>query len=535
MRQPYPTGMSEVFAVQHEPVTNKVAAAKWFCPTSWLIDWIDVRLLGTRLICLGIGVDLVGALVILACFEEPMLQGACVAFLLVLATLRVAVIRSLDPFAVLFFAWSLVFIEVPVAVIGARPSALEVDAGLAITIPRPSDASCAESLMLLAGCFVAVVFAVAAVRIRDKPEWHPGAKGARRMFICAMLMLIVSVGYDFALAGSRDAMRGWTRSAVEFFKFISFDTALMIVLFLLLLEPFRPRNSGSVVRSIRWMSLATAFVALYSFIGSKGAILTLLFAAIVFPLSLGAFVARRYMLVPRMYVLVVLALVSIPLFGFVSNLRSIRKLSPEASVVQTVVMATEAPFDLSATGEIISQRISIPLFRYLVLWDRFRIEAPLDHWDKSEYFVYTGDSLLNLVLPGTPFEACYAPSSSLLEPLLAGSDLISVPRDQYLLRLNSQPTTIFGLLIVAMGWFAPIGAFLLAAAARLAFNARAPGVWFAALFVFYASLSCYGLDAALQIAISAGLTFAILCRAGRVGSPLQWRGPCWRIRARGGG
>jgi hypothetical protein len=469
---------------------------------------------------LGVAADTLGVLSIFIMFEGQLLQVACVGFLIVVAGLRLVFVRSRDPFAVLFFIWSLIFVEVPVAIFGTAPSTLQVDAGLAISLPRPSDESCAVSLIQLVACYLAVLFAIAVVRLDTKTRWLLEGRRVRGVAALAVLSFVISVGYDFVLPSQLSEMPRVARIVVELLKIIFFDTAVVVFLFMLLLQPVRPRGREASATAIVWLALAVVFVLLYSFTGSKGAIFTIGMAAVIFPLALGETIGRPWTLSPRIPLVLAALVVSVILFSHVNSLRQLRKGDLEAPVAETLSATLERPLELADTAELITQRISIPLYRYLAICDRFRSMQPGDNERTMYYFTYTSKSLFNLLLPGTPFEDCYAPSSSLLEPLLEGNrvyEFARQDRSEYLRFLNSQPSTIFGLMTLAMGWFAPIGVFLGTAVARWLFRAREPIVWFTSLFAFNAALSCYGLEAALQLAISAGLTFALFCLVGRLG------------------
>ena len=98
----------------------------------------------------------------------------------------------------------------------------------------------------------------------------------------------------------------------------------------------------------------------------------------------------------------------------------------------------------------------------------------------------------------------------MLEPLLLGRDMISVDPSEYWQRLNTQPTTIFGLSWIVFGFFAPVLVSFIYIFLRWIFNQGKIVMQAWSIFFFWLILCCYGIESAIQLSIGFALTFWIL-------------------------
>jgi hypothetical protein len=146
--------------------------------------------------------------------------------------------------------------------------------------------------------------------------------------------------------------------------------------------------------------------------------------------------------------------------------------------------------------ENIFYRISAEVNRYFLLaTDFFQNDEP---FRRLEYGGYIGKNLVNLFLPGTPFPEAYFMSSMLLPQLLNRSELISGGRVELVLQLNTQPLTLFGLLLFFFGYAAPAVFLLYALLTQKVLFGRFPLVATGAFLFFFFSFSMYGLEVVIQ-------------------------------------
>ena len=107
------------------------------------------------------------------------------------------------------------------------------------------------------------------------------------------------------------------------------------------------------------------------------------------------------------------------------------------------------------------------------------------------------------MLPGTPFLDAYAPSSNLMPAVLSSSPLVGESsKAQLLLSLNTQPYTLFGVLVLLCGPLAPLAAF--AAGGLLAFVYRLTrhvALRLGFIYLFNAALHAYGIEVVVANAV----------------------------------
>ena len=158
----------------------------------------------------------------------------------------------------------------------------------------------------------------------------------------------------------------------------------------------------------------------------------------------------------------------------------------------------------------ICQRLSVEFYRYVLIVTKTNSIISFDNQASLNYFYYCVKNLINLLIPGTVYSEAYQPSSMMLEPLLLGRDMISVDPSEYWQRLNTQPTTIFGLSWIVFGFFAPVLVSFIYIFLRWIFNQGKIVMQAWSIFFFWLILCCYGIESAIQLSIGFALTFWIL-------------------------
>lgn len=467
---------------------------------------ISAQRVGAALEWLGIAVNIVLFLGVLGVGDRgtECIGGAC--FLAFVASLRALSARLGDPLLALFWIWSLLFVEFPCACIAAMPREFPVDYGLAVELPVPGPSSIGWALTHLACCYLAVIASAAVFPARTRLSW-PSIRPLWAIVV-SIAMLVVGVLYDRFRTVLPGLERPLIRTAFEVMKIISYDSAI-VTFWIAVFATWTPgTTSRSSSRLAAYAAACIGFVVIHTYNSSKGAILLLVFLAVGIPLSLALRCPQARIIVPRGRMLVLGAILSLPIFGFAEALRTERKLgssnSPDA--VSGIV-------DRLVSGELAESaalRLSVPFLRYLAIFDRFGAFDSGDRDSSTSYANYTARSLVNLVAPGTPFPDAYAPSSMVLDDLLVGIPLEGPDRDNLRAQLNSQPTTVFGFSFAVIGWWTPIAVLLASLVLRGVFVLGGfMGACFCAVLL-QGALSCYGLDAAIQVSIAFSATIGTL-------------------------
>ena len=459
----------------------------------------------------GIGLDLtcVALMALLGNLSSTLLASA--AFLGLVAALRVISFRSNSPLLYLFFTCSAVFIEIPCAFFGGASHLFPIDHGLAIELPPPTAAAVWAALTHLTLCYVAIVVACSLHRRSTTFRITP-PRTAIALTLTALLFAL-SVVYDFQQQFGIDLNAPSVQRISEALKFVSYD--LSIAAFWIVIFATWRHGSSRSFRQRAWIATfaAGAFIGVYSLTGSKGAILIGVLILVVLSGSFGLALGPARLMVPRVRLIVMAGLLSIPLFGLVQSMREERKygnqsqLTADASSISDRLLSGELP-------QLVVSRVSTGYLRYLAIVSHFQDGNAGKDNRSAEYLVHSAKSFMNLLLPGTPFPKEFAPSSALLEPLLGNSEFKELDRDSYRAQLNSQPTTIFGFGFIVFGWATPVA---LAAVAMLLDRLAANGLLGAATAIpmAYFGMQCYGLDAAIQVSLSFTATFMLLVIAGR--------------------
>lgn len=466
-------------------------------------------------LCLAISAGML--VVMLLLLKDNAATWACAGFNLAVLGMRYAARKSTDPYVLIFLAFSLLFIEVPIAFIAVRWPDYLPSTGLSFDLTPPSARTAAGALGFLLLFYAAFFVAVRLVPLaRHATTYLPRRVTLAQVLPPAALMLAFSFAYDNMLSASLTLARPGV--LIEVLKFLCYDAAIFFFLFLVLVSDRRTTEGRLGRVGMFYYGLAAAFFLMHTVNSSKGAILVLWTLAFVFPLAIATQIRGARMIVPRLWVLIGVAACTPLVFIGAQVFRHIRRAAAMEGVQLSI---TDAFARLHVDGGVlqdggaelfltIGDRLSSVFNRYMVLYTSF---DPFEDWgamDSSEFPTYLGKSFLNLHLPGTPYPEAYFPSSMMFERLVQGKELLSGDLVSLQTSLNSQPYSGFGVLLLVAGLLAPIAFMVLIIALRLLH--RAGGFYAAVLSImlFYGFLSCYGAEAVFQVALSVPCTIALL-------------------------
>jgi hypothetical protein len=145
------------------------------------------------------------------------------------------------------------------------------------------------------------------------------------------------------------------------------------------------------------------------------------------------------------------------------------------------------------------------LDQFLLLFDSY-ILIPFDLQASYEFCSYLVKNTLNLLLPGTPYQEAYAPSSQLFSYVLRKQSLVSEYNSTALfLSLNTQPYTLFGVFMIIFGIYSPFFLYLFINFISFILN-YFKNIFISTLILYFFGgiLSSYGFE------IVIGVTFNVL-------------------------
>jgi len=424
-------------------------------------------------------------------------------------------LRSTDPFLLLFLFFSLLFIEFPIALMAIFPNDFDVGYGLHEVIAQPNSEQVGFAVILLLLCYLCIFFITSLYPIRQNTV--RGSFSLLRGSILGLTLLLFSFFFDENLGLSAPNTQFFV---LEVIKTISNDWAITTFLITVIILNNKIYKNNSI--NLYFFVFFIVFFLLYqSLQGSKGAMLTTLVCGIIFPFAISAQFTNSIVPIFRTWILILFGLLSIPLFVIGLELRFTRKYMGEDYSLINLLNSndlgskmfeynTDYYSNWLATFWIICQRLSVEFYRYVLIVTKTNPIISFDNQASLNYFYYCGKNLINLLIPGTVYSEAYQPSSMMLEPLLLGRDMISVDPSEYWQRLNTQPTTIFGLSWITFGFFAPVLVSFIYIFLRWIFNQGKMVMQAWSIFFFWLILCCYGIESAIQLSIGFALTFWIL-------------------------
>jgi hypothetical protein len=445
-----------------------------------------------------------------------------IAFNTAVLGMRMGWRKSQDPFVLVFLAFSLIYVEVPVAFMSMSWPEYVPSTGLSFDLPAPTESTVGYALVFLLAFYVGFAVAIRAIALPTRASRNlPSGATLGRVLPVALALLAFSYAYDNYLSASLTLSSPGV--LVEVAKFLSYDAAIVFLLFVVLMASL-PSGAGAGRTGMLYMGIAGGFFALHTVNSSKGALLVLLFLAFVLPLAVLVRIRHARMIVPRVWVLGTLAIAAPLVFIGAQVFRHMRR---AAAMEGKELGFNEAFARLSVDGgvlqnggselfSVIGDRLSTAFNRYIVFYEQFDPLGNSAALDALNFPTYLVKSFINLHMPGTPYPEAYFPSSMMVERIVQRQELLSGDLVSLQTSLNSQPFSIFGLSLLMAGVWAPL--LFMAVVMLLRVVLRRWGfyasVW--SLVLFNGLLSCYGAEAAFQASVSFCATIAVALYVARI-------------------
>jgi hypothetical protein len=447
-------------------------------------------------------------------------------------------------FSILLCFFSLLYLNIPTAFVLVQGSDYLFGDGLA-SVPF-SQEEYHESLAL---CFVylsvlwfsiwlGIVFA--GTRVREFDNAYFSSIRVLDILILGSAVLVITWLDNQGIADVRLEGADKVNSLLAF---VFFDHAYLVMVGLILI--FKLNDVTDHLIANRYSMLAfvvfVAFVTLSFVSGSKGAILVVFVLYILLPCAYFREFPRSLISFPTPWLIVFLLIIALPLFYFAL----IQRVSLASGVAPDygTLLAGIVSFDGDVFSDLVNHvfyRLSWGgLDRFMLIVQSFYVEG-YDLETATAFVDYLAKNTLNLILPGTPYPAYYAPSSQLF-PQVIWKNLAGGAQDvnSLIMSFNTQPYTIFGVFIVSMGPLTPFVLFLSAFMVVFIYNGvKHPFLKISFVYFVHGALSSYGLEAAFGNSVhlfvsivlmyfilktlaflDIGRAFAIAVKSGYVRSP----------------
>ena len=232
----------------------------------------------------------------------------------------------------------------------------------------------------------------------------------------------------------------------ELIRFCFHDAAIFMSLCLLNIGRLNEKNSKNVA------IFQTLFIILcliyFTSLGSKGAVLTAILLCIVIPISCASILGLKSIILPTGKSLFFLGLFAPPLFFLGLYFRNLMS-QVSAAFSDPVGSLWLTLGDSNEYRELVLStlyRLSADFNRYLLISTEFFQNG--NYLYRLNLFTYTIKNTLNLFLPGTPFPESYFMSSMYLPNILSRIPFESGDYLELILKMNTQPYTIFGFFII---------------------------------------------------------------------------------------
>jgi hypothetical protein len=268
----------------------------------------------------------------------------------------------------------------------------------------------------------------------------------------------------------------------------------------------------TVNQSILYFVLILSLFLLLNISGtSKAALLQVFTFFFLGPLAF-FYKSGQSILWPQKKLFVIGLILAIPLFLYSMFSRTIMGLGISLNLENILdLLVNSGDFDLKIIFDLIFERLSALVNNFILIYSTFSTNYSLDY--SLHFSNYALSSLLNLVLPGTPFPESYVLTSQLFPKVIEQQVLESgLDRVTLLQQSNTQPYSLFGVLVIV---FSPIPAliicfifgFLLSAFFNLF---RGQSIKVIIMYSFTAFFSSYGIEAVIQFFVITFITALIL-------------------------
>ena len=421
---------------------------------------------------------------------------SALGFTLFILAFRWNLRRSVDPFVLIFLTFSMVYIELPVVLMASRyPDYFPTD-GLNLMPVTPSAIILAQGLAMLVIFYIASFCAIKAIVLKNHEGYSlPSFLKHKTAPYLAIALIIYGEIYDNLFSGFVTKVSG--NIIGELSRFITYDAALFLAMFLMLNQT-RVRRSRplSGKTTLLYFLLTGGYIVYRTISGSKGAMIMIFSLAFIYPLALLGRIRDQKILLPSPIV-AISALTILPVTYVIGLIfRLARNYGDRFTFSEACSYGLENLGTISLLLEGIGDRLSAAFNRYILIFSNYCENGFTDSVKALPRYIF--ENLLNLLLPGTLFPDSYYMSSMQLEKILLNEPFISGDTAQLLASLNTQPFTAFGICILFAGALGPLLFFLFIVMLRLLYNKTKFWGSLLTIILFDLTLSCYGLDPAVQ-------------------------------------
>lgn len=309
--------------------------------------------------------------------------------------------------------------------------------------------------------------------------------------------------------------------------FIFFDHAFFVfaaVSFFTLLT-YAQRNKVLGYK-LQFAVIMLVFLVISTMASSKGFILVIISLFFILPISYLMRDDRNLVFFPSKMLLVLMLPLAICLFVYSYYARTLLHSGGEGvtytNIMNIIHIIGDDGFIVAINT--IFYRIAAAYDRYVLIYYSYIGEKYSVSY-AWEYSAYLYRNFLNLILPGTPFQESYAPSSNLLGQVLSKEALNNNFTEIELAKsLNTQPYTLPGVLIIISGFVTPLIIFFLSAClTRIYSIVSRPWFHLSLLYLFSMLLLSYGVEVSIANAVHFSVSLIIFMMLAKQGKKINMK------------
>lgn len=257
---------------------------------------------------------------------------------------------------------------------------------------------------------------------------------------------------------SHAAIRAGKSGSEGLIKFLFFDHAYLFISGVALIA-VTTLDTNHKMKKTLILLIAFAFIGAFMLAGMKAGWLSLGILFLFLPYCYLRNNRTSFILFPSIYIIVSMCVLA-PVIYFATYFYRFAISSSFEFDVLTILSLLDSN-SLGILLEEIFYRLSAGGFdRFMLISTTFLTDG-FSSYGIQEYLPYMIKNFINLILPGTIYLEAYAPSSQMFPQVIQQVQMDGDVSASYLLSsINSQPYTIFGVMTVIGGWFAPLIIFL---------------------------------------------------------------------------
>ena len=364
-------------------------------------------------------------------------------------------------FSVLLIFFLLLFIYTPLTYLSIKGEDYIYGWGL-ISVPFSQDVYIERyiiNLYFLFFCLFSSFLGLSIISTKFKPlktEMNIRSYGSGPLIllgIIAMSFLINDILVSLAAKAAREA------GSEGLLKFLFFDHAYMFIAGIAIMGVNGTNLRSQSAQKKAILFIAFAFTAIATMAGSKAGFLGVFFFFFLVSYSYIRTRPDSLILFPSIP-LIISVVVLAPILYFTMFFYRIGLTTSFDFDILMILSLIDANSITILTDEIFYRLSAGGLDRFMLISNSF-LSAESSSYGAQEYLPYIFKNFINLVLPGTPFQEAYAPSSQMFPQVIALESMNGDVTASYLMHsINSQAFTIFGVMTIISGWFAPLALFM---------------------------------------------------------------------------